>query len=249
MGLQALCLSTCRKDQRAVRPERAVRAGFSIIDLMVSMAVIAVLIALMMPSLSTVRETARRVVCASNVRQHGLGIAMYADDEKGFLPPSKFGNSASRHRYQPQMMMVLRTDFPETWDGLGVLFHSEYLDAAGVFYCPSHRGGHSLARYSEEWAGGPGQVVGNYQYRGGQSVRIESLDPGYSMATDGMRSRVDYNHQVGSNVLRLDLRVGWFSDPGGALASALPFGEDDPNGAAKVNVAWSMIDEAARSSP
>ncbi|MCQ6498005.1 type II secretion system protein, partial [Vibrio parahaemolyticus] len=56
---------------------RAQRSGFTIIDVLVSIAVIAVLISILMPSLSLVRETTRRLVCSSNIRQHGMGLAMY----------------------------------------------------------------------------------------------------------------------------------------------------------------------------
>lgn len=211
------------------------------------MAVIGVLIALLMPSLSSVRETARRVVCASNVRQHGLGMAMYADDYHGFLPPAKYGNPTLRSRFMPHTMMVLRLDeAPGIWDGLGVLYVSSYLEAPGVFYCPSHHGDHLQGRYLAQWAGDIGGVVGNYHYRGVLNQRIDQIPPAQAMATDGMASRSDYNHKVGSNVLRMNLTVGWFSDAAGRVASNLPDGDRDPEAASKVEEAWQAIDNPGR---
>lgn len=218
--------------------------GFSLIDVLVSMAVVAVLIAMMMPSLSSVRESARRVVCASNVRQIGLGLAMYADDYKGLLPPSKFANPALRRLYQPQQMMVVRTNDTEVsaWDGLGWLFVSGYLEAPGVFYCPSHHGDHPYSRYAQGWSEDHGEIVANYQFRGRSTLEINHE---LAMVADGIRSQSDFNHKVGTNVLRADLTVSWFSTPD--LAANLPHSAEDPAATQKVQDAWSAIDQGARS--
>lgn len=225
---------------------RCAHAGFSLIDLLVSIAVVAVLIALLMPSLSSVREAARRVVCASNVRQIGLGIAMYADDHKGLLPYTKFA-SANRSFAESQSMVILR-DAPQTWDGLGLLFSSNYLDAPGVFYCPSHHGNHPRTAYAPFWSGEDGGIVGNFQFRGFGSMSLSSFRDAQAMVADGMRVQSDYNHRVGSNVLRADLAISWFSDPGSSLSQMLPQSEVDPAAASKVDSAWQTIDNGARSS-
>ena len=60
--------------------------GFTLVELLVAISVIALLIGLMIPSLRKVRDTSYRVVCSSNVRQIGLGIALFTDDNKGVLP-------------------------------------------------------------------------------------------------------------------------------------------------------------------
>ena len=66
------------------REERA----FTLIELLVVIAIIALLIGILLPSLSAARVTAKRVVCASNMRQIGIGLMMYADDNDGRLPES-----------------------------------------------------------------------------------------------------------------------------------------------------------------
>jgi hypothetical protein len=198
----------------------------------------------MMPSLSSVREAARRVVCASNVRQIGLGLAMYADDYKGMLPYTKFANPDPT-RAESQSMVILRDD-PQSWDGLGILFATDYLDAAGVYYCPSHHGDHPYATYADSWAGADGRIVGNFQFRGVGAMTMTSFRDAQAMVVDGMRVQSDYNHRVGSNVLRADLTVGWFADPGGVLGSLLPQSESDPAAADKIDTAWQTIDNGGR---
>ncbi len=233
------------------------RGGFSLIDLLVSMAVVAVLILIMVPSLSSVREAARRVVCSSNIRQIGLGLGMYADDYGGAIPPSKFvppataQSSTSSNASFPQHMMTLRTmDGIDAWDGLGVLYFAGYLDAPGVFYCPSHHGDHPFRKYAPFWAGDEGPIVSNYHFRGPVDGRTNPQErDNVALVTDGMASRSDYNHRVGANVLRSDFTVSWFADVGGVIAALLPNGGDDPMAGLKVGSAWDQIDQAPRRGP
>ncbi len=62
------------------------KQAFTLIELLVVIAVIAVLMGILMPALSRVREQARQRTCGSKVRQHGLAFTMYADDHNTKLP-------------------------------------------------------------------------------------------------------------------------------------------------------------------
>ncbi len=64
------------------------RAGFTLIKLLVVVAVIAVLAALLFPVFARAREKARQTVCLSNEKQLALGVLMYANDFDEFLPPT-----------------------------------------------------------------------------------------------------------------------------------------------------------------
>ena len=59
---------------------------------MVSIAIISLLLAIMFPAMSMVIESTRRVVCASNLRQVGIGMSIYADDNGGRIPFSYFAD-------------------------------------------------------------------------------------------------------------------------------------------------------------
>jgi prepilin-type N-terminal cleavage/methylation domain-containing protein/prepilin-type processing-associated H-X9-DG protein len=62
------------------------RHAFSLIELLVSIAVIALLLGVMLPALSRAREAGRRSVCASNARQLVIASHAYADDHRDFMP-------------------------------------------------------------------------------------------------------------------------------------------------------------------
>jgi prepilin-type N-terminal cleavage/methylation domain-containing protein len=69
--------------------------GFTLIELLVVIAIIAILAALLLPSLSLAKERARRAGCQSGLRQLGLALRMYADENNDRLPQGYRDNGDS----------------------------------------------------------------------------------------------------------------------------------------------------------
>lgn len=140
---------------------RRSRGGFTLIDVLVTIGVVVLLIGIMLPGLGRVQEISRQVVCRSNLRQVGLGLALYADASRDQLPTSVFIDLAQQKDnhvdYSPEDMMILRLNrnlarrTDATWDGLGLLYETEMLPSQEVFYCPSHHGNYDFSDVSESW--------------------------------------------------------------------------------------------------
>lgn len=98
------------------------RRGFTLVELLVVIGIIAVLIGILLPSLSRAREQANRTKCLSNLRSLGQGMYMYANDFRDRLPNGNFPGSAD----------------PNAGDQVLVPLADQYV-TPGVFHCPSDR--------------------------------------------------------------------------------------------------------------
>jgi prepilin-type N-terminal cleavage/methylation domain-containing protein len=71
------------------------RHAFTLIELLVVVAIVAMLLAIMLPSLGLARQNAKRVKCANNLRQLGYAFHMYAHDYRGMALPLAYWSSDS----------------------------------------------------------------------------------------------------------------------------------------------------------
>lgn len=79
---------------RIPQPSRRRVPGFTLIELLVVVAIIALLISILLPSLTAARDEAKAVACLANCRQLTYAIAMYQQEEKGSVPLNAWSEAA-----------------------------------------------------------------------------------------------------------------------------------------------------------
>jgi len=127
--------------------------GFTLVELLVVIGIIAILVAILLPTLSKARNAGVKAVCASNQRQVMQAIIMYANQYKGALPSPMFAANAS---YSNTVYSKAFATAPnprwtsEGWGHLGLLFHRRIIKDTRPFYCPSITGPYYLV-YRGKW--------------------------------------------------------------------------------------------------
>ena len=82
-----------RPEANGLRPSTVRReCAFTLVELLVVIAVIAILASLLLPAVTNAVESGRMAKCTSNIRQMALALTMYADDQ-GYFPPPLYPSS------------------------------------------------------------------------------------------------------------------------------------------------------------
>jgi prepilin-type N-terminal cleavage/methylation domain-containing protein/prepilin-type processing-associated H-X9-DG protein len=88
---------------RAQTKWRDQKSGFTLVELLVVISIIALLLAIMMPALQKAREQAKRMVCLSTMRQFGLAWSMYIEKNNNRLPYRAYSGSAKSPTWDAEL--------------------------------------------------------------------------------------------------------------------------------------------------
>jgi len=101
------------KNHRLLRNRKAL--AFTLIELLVVIAIIAILAAMLLPALAKAKQKAKQIACLNNLKQVGLAIKLYIDDNNSTLPGPFFLNQQSGYAYDATNYLGFRL-----WSYLGL---------------------------------------------------------------------------------------------------------------------------------
>jgi len=170
------------KQTSSMRAGHESKAGFTLVELLVVISIIALLMAVLMPALSRARKFARRTVCMANMRRLAITIKLYADSHDDRFPPDRLRKATDfitvgpYKRYKPRWIWFMN-------EGMGFVINpykyatEEEFNAAlemdnDYYMCPSLKS-YDYARSIRNGAYGY-----NYQYLG--NTRPNPTDTDYA---------------------------------------------------------------------
>jgi prepilin-type N-terminal cleavage/methylation domain-containing protein/prepilin-type processing-associated H-X9-DG protein len=112
--------------------------GFTLVELLVVLSIIALLVALLLPALSKASELARRIVCAKQEQQMGLASTTYFNDFNKFWSWFDYLGATYWIYDGRQQTTGPANGRPLYWINQGMLYSCNYLKTPEVYYCPTN---------------------------------------------------------------------------------------------------------------
>ena len=110
--------------------------AFTLIELLVVVAIIALLVTILMPSLTRAKGLARRAICASNMRNTLSSASLYAVESDDWLPPCSLNNSDPPNHLNFNHWVQWFYWTADGWQNLAFLYFNQYAEPRQL-YCPA----------------------------------------------------------------------------------------------------------------
>ncbi|OHB54008.1 MAG: hypothetical protein A2Y07_02170 [Planctomycetes bacterium GWF2_50_10] len=135
--------------------------GFTLVELLVVISILALLLSILMPALGMARERAQSTICIANLRQIGFAVQLYANDYSQFFPPA-YESSTDTHWWGQKTPTGIDHQKSFTWSYL-----TSTLKRNGLFECPSQKlGTYKFQGKPDNMPDGPKWITSTYGYNG-----------------------------------------------------------------------------------
>jgi prepilin-type N-terminal cleavage/methylation domain-containing protein/prepilin-type processing-associated H-X9-DG protein len=204
------------------------KRGFTLIELLVVVAIIAVLVAVLLPALSAAREQGKSVVCQTNLRQLGMVFRYYAEDHNDFIASNSAQPGGSRwydvlaayretqNRSRNRNIYICPSEEATVWDtdpdGTRVNPITNYAQSTAVMY----------AFRARRWPSGPREWMDTYRFSEIETptAKVLLVDAKYAeipvcdylfYGNAIYQNFISDRHSKGANALYMDGHAEWDS--------------------------------------
>lgn len=177
--------------QKSNRTDRNLNI-FTLIELLIVIAIIAILAAMLLPALNRARERAKTITCTNNLKQVGTNQAFYANDSGQYYPVQAF----DQWGYDGSFVWVLQKDF----------FDTVKRDGAKFYFCPA-----SMVKIASLFSSGSA----HYNTYG---AKIGPWPPTYEQEYAGVKDPYETAATSGKNAAAKVLVLGRVRNPSSSLS-------------------------------